>query len=630
MVHEDKLSSVLAEFARTMITDFPIQAILNTLVERMVDVLAVTGAGVTLISPGIAPRYVAASDAAALRFEQLQTELGQGPCLLAYETGEPVTVPDLALDELFPQFGPAALEAGMRAVFTFPLRHGQGRLGALDLYRDTPGSLDEQEMAAAQILADVAAAYLINAEARQQALDVSDRFRVSSLHDPLTGLPNRLLLGQRLEHLALRAQRTHATAAVLFIDLDKFKRVNDTHGHGVGDQLLVAVGKRLEAVVRPGDTLARVAGDEFVILCEDVGDAGDAETLAGRIQSTLLPPFEAGDVTLAVTASVGIAYAGPGQSVTAQLLKDADTAMYQAKHRGGGVHQVIDLREAKEAADRDYLEVELGLAETRGELDLAYQPIVRTADGLLLGVEALLRWTHPEQGPVSALTTVSIAEQSELISQIGGWVLERACRDRMSWLHRHPERPLELSVNVSGRQLMSLGFSDCVRTTLLATGMDPRALVLELTEGVCLDDPDRALSVLQDLKGLGVRLALDDFGTGYSSLGYLRQFPIDIVKIDQSFVSGLHQDRVTSQIATAVTELAHVLGMTVTAEGVEAPQQRSDVLSIGCEQSQGYWFSKPMTPSQVDAVLRTEPTGPLHLPRAVGEQDRVEAGNATG
>jgi diguanylate cyclase (GGDEF)-like protein len=625
MVQEDKLSSVLADFAQTMLTDFPIQNILNTLVERMVDVLAVTGAGVTLISPGLDPRYVAASNGDALRFEQLQTELGEGPCLVAYETGQPVSVPDLGADGQFPKFGPAAYEAGMRAVFTFPLRHGdERRLGALDLYRDRVGPLDEQEMAAAQVLADVAAAYLINAQARQQAQDVSDRFRVSSLHDALTGLPNRLLLGQRLEHLALRAQRSHATAAVLFVDLDKFKRVNDTFGHAVGDQLLVAVGQRLKAVLRPGDTLARVAGDEFVILCEDLVQVDDAETLAARIQTDLLTPFALEGVSLSITASVGIAYTGPGQTITAQLLNDADTAMYQAKHRGGGVHQVIDLREAKEAADRDYLEAELRRAQSRGELDLAYQPIVRTSDGLLVGVEALLRWTHPHQGPVPALTTVSLAEQSDLISQIGGWVLERACQDRMSWLEQHPERPLELSVNVSPRQLMALGFVDGVQAVLQDTGMDPHALVLELTEGAYLDDPDRARVVLQDLRELGVRLALDDFGTGYCSLVYLRQFPIDIIKIDQSFVSDLRDDPVTAQIASAVTELAHVLGMTVTAEGVEVLRHHQEVLELGCERSQGHWFAEPMSTARIDAELAADPVGPLLLPRAA-EPELVSA-----
>lgn len=513
MVQEHTLSSVLAEFAHTMITDFPIQSILEHLVERIVEVLAVTGAGVTLISPGVAPRYIAASNSAALRFERLQTELGQGPCLTAYRTGEPVAVPDLAVDSRFPGFGPAALAAGMRAVFTFPLRHGDGRLGALDLYRETPGMLSGDEMAAAQVLADVTAAYLINAEARQQALDVSDRFRASALHDALTGLPNRVLLAQRLEHLALRARRSDQTAAVLFADLDKFKQVNDTHGHTVGDELLVTVAQRLSAMVRPGDTLARVAGDEFVILCEDLADPGDAEVLAGRIQQELSVPFPLTGTTLVVSASVGIAYAGPGQAITAQLLTAADTAMYQAKRRGGGVHQVIDLRAARDAASRDQLELDLHAALAGGQLDLDYQPIVRTRDGQVIGVEALLRWTHPIHGPVPAETTVSIAERSGLIGAIGGWALLRACRQRMRWLREHPDRPLELSVNVSAHQLMAPGFCDVVRAVLTETGMDPAALVLELTEGVCLDDPGRALTVgsvkvnwLHRVRGTGLHL----------------------------------------------------------------------------------------------------------------------------
>lgn len=616
MVREETLSSVLAEFARTMVTDFPIQGILDHLVERMVEVLAVTGAGVTLISPGVAPRYIAASNAAALRFEQLQTELGQGPCLSAYETGDPVAVPDLTTDTRFPTFGPAALAAGMRAVFTFPLRHGDGRLGALDLYRETAGMLDEQEMAAAQILADVTAAYLINAEARQQALDVSDRFRASALHDALTGLPNRVLLAQRMEHLALRAQRTHQTAAVLFADLDKFKRINDTYGHAVGDELLIAFAQRLTAVMRPGDTLARVAGDEFVILCEDIADGGDAEVLAERIHAELSVPLQLTGATLTVSASVGIAYAGPGQAITTQLVTDADTAMHQAKHRGGAVHQVLDLRAARDAADRDHLELDLRGALAGGQLDLAYQPIVRTNDGLVIGAEALLRWTHPSHGPVPALTTVSIAEQSGLIGTIGSWVLERACRQRMHWLTEHPDRPMELSVNISAHQLMAPGFCEVVHDVLTDTNMDPAALVLELAEGVCLDDPGRALTIMEDLKTLGVRLALDDFGTGYCSLGYLRQFPIDAIKIDQSFVADLHRDAATTQIATAVTELAKVLGMTVTAEGVETTQQHISVLNIGCQQEQGFRFARPMTGPELATQLSVDPLGLLRLPAA--------------
>ena len=318
VVDEDTLSAVLSDFARTLITDFPIQGILDHLVGRIVDVLAVTGAGVTLISPGMAPHYVAASNPDALSFERLQTELGEGPCVLAFETGDAVAVPDLHRDDRFPTFGKAALGEGMRAVFAFPLRHGAGRLGALDLYRDCPGDLDPRDLAAAQTLADVAAAYLLNAQARQEALEISDRFRTSALHDALTGLPNRALLQQRLEHAAQRAHRSHSQAAVLFADLDRFKWVNDTYGHPVGDQLLVAVADRLSAIVRPGDTLARVSGDEFVILCEDLAHISDVISLANRVHETFADPFDVAGTDVVVTVSVGIAYSGPGEAVTDQ------------------------------------------------------------------------------------------------------------------------------------------------------------------------------------------------------------------------------------------------------------------------------------------------------------------------
>ncbi|HEY8720459.1 putative bifunctional diguanylate cyclase/phosphodiesterase [Pengzhenrongella sp.] len=595
MVHEDTLSSVLSDFARTMLTDFPIQGILDHLVERIVDVLPVTGAGVTLIQPGLPPKYIAASNEQALRFERLQTDLGEGPCITAFELGERVAVPDLASDSRYPTFAPAAVSAGMAAVFTFPLRHGDGRLGALDLYRDVPGALDVEDEAAAQTLADVAAAYLLNAQARAQAHMAAEWFRERSLHDALTGLPNRVLLQERLEHASLRAQRTHKAAAVLFVDLDRFKRVNDDYGHSAGDELLVAVAQRLSQVVRPGDTLARVSGDEFVYLCEDLAHASDVELLAGRIDAAFAEPFSLSGVTLGVTASVGIAYAGPGERVTDGLVLDADMAMYQAKRRGGGTHQVIDLRLAAETHERNQLERDLQVALANADLAVAYQPIVRTEDGFVTGVEALLRWTIPDRGPIPAATAVAVAEQSGLITRIGAWVLERACWDRVDWLANHPGRPLDLSVNVSPRQLMAPGFAKTVAGVLERTRMDPAALVLEVTEGILVEDGDRAMRVLRELKALGVRLALDDFGTGYCSLTYLRRFPIDIVKIDQTFVADIGRDPASSAIVAAVTSLSHVLGMHVTAEGVETEEQREEVVSIGCELAQGYLFARPMT-----------------------------------
>jgi len=619
MVEEKKLSAVLSEFARTLITDFPIQGILDRLVQRIVEILPVTAAGVTLISEGRAPRYIAASDDSALRFEQLQTELWEGPCLLAYESGKAVAIPHWGIDDRFPRFAAAAAAAGLGAAFTFPLRqddgwHHSGPLGALDLYRDIPGDLRPRDMAAAQTLADVATVYLLNAEAREEARQTADRFRHSALHDALTGLPNRVLLEQRLEHAAQRAKRSRTTAAVLFADLDEFKQVNDVFGHHTGDELLIAVALRLSGLVRSGDTLARVSGDEFVLLCEDLDGLADVEILASRIDAALADPFRLADFELAVTASVGVAYAGPGEEISSRLLINADTAMYQAKRKGGARHQIIDLREALDTNDRNSLERDLRSAFAHDQLGIAYQPIVRTVDGLVIGVEALLRWTHPDRGPVPALSVVGVAEQSGLIIEIGGWVLERGCRDRGNWLQEYPGAPLGLAVNVSARQLMSPGFCGYVASTLAKTGMDPTALTLEMTEDILIEDSARARTVLADLKELGVRIALDDFGTGYSSLSYLRRLPIDILKIDQGFVSDIGHTNTGAAIVEAVTSLAHILGLTVIAEGVQTQSQHDKVNLIGCESAQGFFYARPMPSSEISAQFGALPTGRPHLP----------------
>ncbi len=615
MVEESTLSSVLSDFARTMVTDFPIQRILDSLVERIVAILPITAAGVTMITKGQPPRFIAASDSSALRFERLQTTIGDGPCVLAYESGASVAVADLATETRFPDFARPALEAGLVAVFTFPLRHGNGpALGALDLYRQTAGPLSETDMVAAQTLADVAAAYLWNAISREKTEQMAVRSHHSSLHDALTGLPNRLLLAERLERAAQRARRTHRSAAVLFVDLDRFKQVNDHYGHHTGDQLLIAVAGRLSAILRPGDTLCRVSGDEFVFLCEDLESAHDAEGIATRITEQLVEPFDVLDLSLVVTASVGLAYAGPGTEVSDQLVVDADTAMYQAKRRGGDGHRVIDLREALRHNRRNELETDLRTAIADGALSVAYQPIVRTADGTVTGVEALLRWTHARYGEISPVVAVDIAEQSPLINEIGQWVLEQAGRDRAQWLRDAPERPLHLAVNVSGRQLLSNGFCVLVDDMLTSTGMSPEALILELTENVLIDDTERTLNVLGDLRSLGVRLALDDFGTGFSSLSYLARLPIDILKIDRAFVADIDGNPGNAAIVTAVADLARAFKLEVIAEGVETPVQHDRIAALGCESSQGFYYSWPVTAAALGEQLATTRTHPLRLP----------------
>ncbi|HVE46196.1 MAG TPA: EAL domain-containing protein [Acidimicrobiales bacterium] len=622
MNQDKQLSDVLSEFARTMVTDFPIQAILDHLVVRIVDVLPITAAGVTLITPGAQPRYVAASDDSALRFEEFQAELGEGPCVATYDTGEPVAVADLREDDRFPTFAAKAVDAGLVAVFTFPLRQGEECLGALDLYRDTPGLLDDNAMGAANTLADVAASYLTNAQARADLRDSSDRYRQSSLHDSLTGLPNRVLFRQRIDHAILRARRSGKLVALLFADLDRFKQVNDIHGHQKGDALLIAVAERLTGMLRPGDTLARLSGDEFVVLCEDLADTSQVEPLAVRIEAALALPFDLSGQELQVSASVGIAFAGTGEDVPELLLRDADTAMYQAKRRGGGRHQVVDLREQELLEGRANLEQDLRDAAARGgELGLEYQPIVAISDGRVVGVEALLRWAHPTRGWLSPSLIVPLAEQAGVASQIGRWALETACRDRSRWRSLPSSDDATLSVNVSTQQLMSPDFAETVTAVLFGTKTEPRHVTLEFAEGVFIDDPERAHIVLEELKDLGVTLALDDFGSGHMSLGYLQRFPIDVVKIDPRLVAGLANNPASPVIVSAVVGLAGVLGMTVVAKGVETAEQHKALEDLGCSSCQGFYFARPMSAHDMEVLTRDRSEGgglrlPVRLPAA--------------
>lgn len=349
MEPDDGLAGLLVDFSRTMLTEFPVQDVLDKLVTRVVDLFPVTGAGVTLLRPDLSREYVAASSAAAEQIEELQIEHREGPCRLAFMTGDAVAVPDLRAVREYPVFGPAAMAAGTAAIFSFPLRHGAIRLGALDLSRDTPGQLTPDQLEAAQTLADVAAAYLLNAQVRSQTQQEAEAYRERALHDPLTGLANRALLFERIEHAAAQATRTDARSAVIFADLDGFKAVNDRYGHAVGDQLLVGVARRLSGVVRPGDTLARVSGDEFVVLCEGVGSPDEVMSLARRIKATFDRPFELNGLTLHMTASLGIAHSGPNLPLSGDLLREADAAMYRAKRAGGGVSQAVILTDAETA-----------------------------------------------------------------------------------------------------------------------------------------------------------------------------------------------------------------------------------------------------------------------------------------
>ena len=364
----------------------------------------------------------------------------------------------------------------------------------------------------------------------------------------------------------------------------------------------MAVAERLTGVLRTGDSLARLSGDEFVVLCEDLEDPTGADAVALRLDQALAAPFVLSDVELQIDASIGIAFTGRGSDAPEELLHDADLAMYRTKSHRDRDHRVVDLRELHLAEHQAGLARGLPGATERHELHLVYQPIVTTRDGRLIGIEALLRWTHPTRGAVPATVFIPFAERSGQIVELGQWVLEQACLNHQS-LQRHQADQLFMSVNISPLQFMSVGFADSVAAVLDTTGIDPGRLTIELTERVFARDDERALVVLSDLKDLGVTLALDDFGTGYSSLSYLETVPIDTIKIDQMFIARLTADPNRHTIVASLIQLAHGLSMTTIAEGVETAEQHQALNALGADACQGFHFARPMTAHAINTLI---------------------------
>ena len=609
------LTRVLAEFAERLVRGFRIQEILDHLVLRIVEVLPITGAGVALMGSSDELHFAAASNETILEIERLQNELDEGPCLEAYRSGEAVAVPDLAVDERFPRFSARAGAAGLAAVFTFPLIADGRPFGALDLYRDVAGELDPAATEAGQTLADVAAAYLHYARDRAQVADTLDLVRRQALHDPLTGLPNRALLMERLDRAVVRATRSGNLVAVLFVDLDQFKKVNDDHGHHAGDEVLTAVAERLSGMLRSGDTVARLGGDEFVLVCEGLASEDQADRIADEVTEVLAAAFDVEGRALWLTASIGSAICGPSGADPETLLREADSAMYGAKQAGRGRYRILDHRAQRAADGHGGLTRDLHEALQKGEFRLAYQPIAGVRDGALEGLEALLRWKHPLRGWVSPREMLPVVEATGLITPLGEWVLTQACRDFLHWQRDYGRAVPHVSVNVSPLQVMASGLVRTVEGVLDSTGIDPSHLALEVTESVLLDDGPRALAVLQEVHRLGVRLVLDDFGTGYSSLNYLRTFPFDVLKIDQVFTRDLATDARARTIVKAVIDLAHALDLTVVAEGVETAGQLDHLVSLGADRVQGYHLCRPLLVDELcRTVLGPGTTAPIRLP----------------
>ncbi len=502
-------------------------------------------------------------------------------------TGGSVFIDDVAQEKRFrpPDF---VTEQGATSGFSVSIPGPAQAFGVIGGHVREHRTFTEDDASFLQSVANVLGAAI---ERRRGEEDVHHR----ATHDPLTGLANRSLLLDQLD-TALRARgEVGPRPAVLFLDVDRFKLINDSLGHDVGDEILVALAGRLDEALRPGDTLARFGGDEFVVLLEHVPSARSARAVAKRIAAALARPLQIAGDEHVVTVSIGVAVAARRHSEPQTLLQEADSAMYRAKRSARGGHELFDDSMLAAATSELRIERALRSALERSELELFYQPLVSLADGQIVGLEALLRWVNPDLGPVEPSEFIPVAEDSGLIVPVGEWVLNEACRQMAEWTAALGTRlPIPVTANVSGRQLAERDFPDIVGSALRKSGLAPGQLGLELTESVLLEGGKAPLTTLNALKDLGVQLILDDFGTGYSSLAYLRRFPLDTIKIDRSFVAGLGSAGHDSAIVDAVVAMTHALGLVVVAEGIEDERQLRHLRDRGAEVGQGFLFARPM------------------------------------
>ena len=496
-----------------------------------------------------------------------------------------------------------------RSWLAMPLGRDDDHLGCLGLVSRVPHAFGGEDREFFALVAERVAL----------ALDVARRaaeLRRIAFHDALTGLPNRALFADRLEEALAVAAHRQWTVGLFYLDLDNFRVVNESLGHQAGDELLIKVAARLSdcisdvgaSGVGARATVARLGGDEFVVLVDQVASEAEAESLAEQLTGALADPIQVADHEVVTSASIGVALSSPGRDRPEALLRSADLALYRAKGNGKNGHALFDLSLETHALQRLEIERGLRLALERAEFRVHYQPLIRLETGRIAGWEALVRWEHPERGLISPAAFIPIAEETGLIVPIGQWVLEEACRQARRWHEAFPaEPPRTMSVNLSGRQFAHPRLVSDIQHALQSARLDPRQLVLEITESVVMQDAAAAVATLNELKALGIRLAIDDFGTGYSSLAYLKRFPVDVLKIDRSFIEGLGQDAQDSAIVESVLVLAKTLGLGVTAEGIETPRQQLRLEQLGCDVGQGYLFGAPRSAEITEQMLRELP-----------------------
>ena len=498
---------------------------------------------------------------------------------LVFSTDGPLVVDDLTASDV--NASAQLLGSGMRSAIGVAVEGRDGPAGMVAVFNRKPRAWSTEETAFIHVVANVMGSAIERASREELAIH-------RSLHDPLTGLPNRQLFADRLALTLARARRGGAPPAVLIADLDQFKLINDSLGHQAGDELLQTVAPRLASAVRDTDTVARFGGDEFVVLCDSVGNEEQALELAQRLAGVFDEPLEIAGAPVFVSASFGVAYASH-DSVADDLLRDADAALYRAKARGRGRCELFDAPMRAQAMAR--LEIETGLRVALGsdQLSLHYQPVVDLASGATVALEALMRWRHPVRGPVSPGEFIPVAEETGLIVPLGRWALDEACGHAASL---GPDGP-PVSVNLSARQLATPTIVGDVASALEGSALPASRLWLELTETALFEEADAPLPVLHELKALGIQLVLDDFGTGYSSLAYLQRFPLDALKIDRAFVSEMTQDARAAALVEAIATMARSLGLTVVPEGIETEAQREALLALGCRYGQGFLFGRP-------------------------------------